>query len=456
MHHTPHVNEQAISLFASLPDALVAVDSGWRITALNHRAASLVQRTREEVLGKPFWETFPEALGAACEDQYQQALQTQVAVRFEVWSPTLNRWFQVTASPFHGGLVLFFQEMARRKHEAEAPWRLAALVEASEDAIIGHTLDGIITSWNGGAERLYGYRAEEALGQPIAMLAPPERSDEIPRLLDLLKQGQRIEQYETKRVRKDGTRLTVSITLSPIKDSTGHLIGASSVARDFTARKRIEEALRKRDVLVRTLLQQYPHGAVAVFDPDLRFLLAEGRGLEVVGLAPQRLVGKTLPELFPPEAVDAVTPYYRSAFAGESVQFECAFGGHVYAINAAPLPNQEGAIAAIIVVAQDITARKQAEEALRASQHLNQAILNALTAHIAVLNSAGTILAVNEAWRRFARDNSAARLALWLALRWGPTTWRCAERREERLPRKRRKHWWGFWPSCTGHAPTLP
>jgi PAS domain S-box-containing protein len=114
-----------MSLFASLPDAVVAVDSGWRITALNQRAASLVQQTREEVLGKPFWETFPEALGAACEQQYQQALQTQVAVRFEVCYPALHAWFQITASPSHGGLVLFFQEMTRHKHEAEAQWHIA-------------------------------------------------------------------------------------------------------------------------------------------------------------------------------------------------------------------------------------------------------------------------------------------------------------------------------------------
>jgi PAS domain S-box-containing protein len=407
MHHTPHLDAQAMSLFESLPDALVAVDTGWRITALNQRAASLVQQTREEVLGKPLWETFPEALGAACEQHYQQALQTQVTVRFEVWYPSLNRWFQVTASPSHGGLVLFFQEMTRRKHEAEARWWLAALLESSDDAIIGQTLDGIITSWNAGAERLYGYRAEEALGQPIALLAPPERLDEIPRLLDLLKQERRIDQYETERMRKDGTRLAVSTMLSPIKDATGHIIGASSVARDLTERKRIEEALRERDVLMRTLLQHHPNESVTIFDPDLRLLLAEGPGLEAVGLTPQRLVGKTLAELLPPEAVDAVTPYYRRAFAGESVQFEFAFGGHVYTINAAPLPNKEGTIAAIITVAQDITTQKRAEEALRASEHLSQAILDSLTANIAVLNPAGTIIAVNEAWRRFARDNSA-------------------------------------------------
>lgn len=406
MHHTPYVDVQAMALFESLPDAFVAVDSGWQITALNQLAASLVQQTGEEVLGKSFWEVFPEALGSACEQHYQQALQIRTAVRFEAFYPPPGTWFQVTASPSHKGLLLSFQEITRRKHEAEAQWWLAALVESSDEAIIGQTLDGIITSWNGGAERLYGYSTEEAPGQPVAMLAPPERVDEIPRLLDPLKQGRRIDHYKTEHVHKDGRRLTVSITLSPVKDAAGHIIGASSVARDITERKRTEEALRERDTLVHTLLQHFPNGSVNIFDLDLRYLLAEGVGLEPVGLSPQSIVGKTLAELFPPEAVDAVTPYYRRAFAGESVQFELAFGGHVYTINAAPLSSREGTIATIIAVAQDTTARKQAEETLRASEHLSQAILNSLPANIAVLNPRGAIIAVNEAWGRFARDNS--------------------------------------------------
>ena len=123
--------------------------------------------------------------------------------------------------------------------------QLAAIVDSSDDAIIGQTLEGVITSWNHGAERLYGYTAAEAIGQPIGILVPPIWLDEIPQILARLKQGECVDHYETQRVRKDGTHLDVSLTISPIRDSTGRVIGASKIARDITARKRADAALQQ-------------------------------------------------------------------------------------------------------------------------------------------------------------------------------------------------------------------
>jgi PAS domain S-box-containing protein len=128
--------------------------------------------------------------------------------------------------------------------------RLAAIVDSSDDAIIGKTLEGHITSWNRGAERLYGYTAAEVLGQPITLLIPPDLPDELPAILERLRRGEHIEHYETQRLRKDGTRIEVSLTISPIRDSTGRIIGASKIARDITDRKRADAALRQaRDSL---------------------------------------------------------------------------------------------------------------------------------------------------------------------------------------------------------------
>ena len=123
--------------------------------------------------------------------------------------------------------------------------RLAAVVEYSDDAIIGKTLDGIITSWNAGAEKLYGYSAEEAVGKHISILVPPDRSDEIPRILSLIRQEEVINRYETVRITKDGRRLDIYLSVSPIKDSTGRIVGASTIARDVTERKRTEENLHR-------------------------------------------------------------------------------------------------------------------------------------------------------------------------------------------------------------------
>lgn len=134
------------------------------------------------------------------------------------------------------------EAMRRAQERAE---QLAAIVESSDDAIVGKTLDGIFTSWNSGAERLYGYTKGEVIGRSIAMLIPPEVADETPALLAQLVQGERVEHYETLRRKKDGTIVNVSLIISPIKDHTGTITGASVIARDITARKKTEELLCK-------------------------------------------------------------------------------------------------------------------------------------------------------------------------------------------------------------------
>src|ERR1041384_926916 len=121
---------------------------------------------------------------------------------------------------------------------------LASIVDSSDDAIIAKTPDGAITSWNRGAERGYGYSAEEMIGQPVSILVPPESTDDMEDILARVKFGQRVEHYETVRRRKDGSLIDISLTVSPIFDSEGSLIGASSIARDITERKRAEEKLR--------------------------------------------------------------------------------------------------------------------------------------------------------------------------------------------------------------------
>jgi two-component system CheB/CheR fusion protein len=124
-----------------------------------------------------------------------------------------------------------------------AGW-LAAIVESSDDAIVSKRLDGTITSWNPAAERLFGYTAEEVIGRPISILAAPDREDEMPANLDRIRRGEKVERYETVRRRKDGSLVDISLTVSPIRDATGRIVGASKIARDITARKQAEERQR--------------------------------------------------------------------------------------------------------------------------------------------------------------------------------------------------------------------
>lgn len=132
-----------------------------------------------------------------------------------------------------------------------APEYLAAIVDSSDDAIIGKTLDGTIISWNKGAERIYGYTAEQVIGQPISILIPPDRPNELPTILSRLARGERIDHYLTKRARKDGKIIDVSVTISPVQDETGKIVGASAIARDVTAQEEMtKEALRIREQFI--------------------------------------------------------------------------------------------------------------------------------------------------------------------------------------------------------------
>jgi PAS domain S-box-containing protein len=141
------------------------------------------------------------------------------------------------------GVVLVFRDAAEQRKAHEALERLAAIVENSEDAIIGQAIDGTITSWNKGAERLYGFTSAEAVGRPISDFVPPDRRDEARDFIRRLKQGERIDHWDTVRMRKDGSFVDVSVQISPIRDRHGDVVGASKLARDITERKRQEAGL---------------------------------------------------------------------------------------------------------------------------------------------------------------------------------------------------------------------
>lgn len=144
---------------------------------------------------------------------------------------------------------------------------LAAIVESAEDAIVGKTLDGIVTSWNSAAERIFGYTAAEMVGRPISVLAAPETTDEMPRILDAIRHGGRIAHYETRRRRKDGQIIDVALAVSPIRDAGGHIVGASKIARDITEMKQRDAALARDEALLRAILETVPDGVV-VIDED--------------------------------------------------------------------------------------------------------------------------------------------------------------------------------------------
>jgi two-component system, chemotaxis family, CheB/CheR fusion protein len=244
-------------LFEEARDGILLLDPvSRRIVDANPFITQLLGYTREEFLGKELWQ-----FGLIENEQASHAAFRELQNRGHF------RYVDLTLRTKDGGAVeaqfvaaLYFEDgkqtlqcnirdISEQKRAEAAQAHLASIVESSDDAIVSKTLQGIITSWNKGAERLFGYAAAEIRGLPINTLIPPDRQEEEVQILERLGRGERIEHYETVRVKKDGTPIDVSLTISPIRDSSGQIIGASKVARDIGDRKRAEmereESLRR-------------------------------------------------------------------------------------------------------------------------------------------------------------------------------------------------------------------
>jgi PAS domain S-box-containing protein len=236
-----------------------------------------------------------------------------------------------------------------------------AVWEYTTDAMALSDPEGIVRAANPAYYQLYGYTPEEVIGSSFAMLFPEDqRAQAIAHYQMVFRDELAVPAYEATIRHKNGTERIVEAR-AEFLTLNGTRVAMLSVIRDITERRQNREALQEQQEFLQTLLEQFPTGAISVFDADLRYLVAEGKGLAQVGLSSHQLAGKTLAEVFPKEVVAYVTPLYQKAFQGEAVVFELSFGGHVYEIHAAPLKYARIAISAILVIAHDVTVRKQAE-----------------------------------------------------------------------------------------------
>jgi PAS domain S-box-containing protein len=248
------------TVLASIGDAVIATDRQSRVVFLNPVAAELTGWSEDEALGQDITVVFRmvnEVTRQSVENPIARVLREGIAVGLANQTLLLSRdgverLIDDSAAPIYDaqgqlhGVVLVFRDVTERRRAEAARTHLATIVESSDDAIIGKTLEGIITSWNRAAERLYGYTAAEMIGQPITRLIPPDLADDFPMIMTRLQRGDRIEHYETQRLAKDGTRIDVALTISPLRDQTGQIIGASKIARDITERRRAEAELARR------------------------------------------------------------------------------------------------------------------------------------------------------------------------------------------------------------------
>jgi PAS domain S-box-containing protein len=258
----------------SIGDAVIVTDVAGRVTFLNVVAEQLTGWSMADAKDQPFENIFRivnERSSNPVENPVAKVLETGGIVGLANHTVLLTRdgrRFPIddSGAPVRlpsgelVGVVVVFRDVTERKRaEHEHAW-LAAIIDSSDDAIASKTLDGIVTSWNPAARRLFGYEPEEIVGKPITTIIPPELHAEEVEILARLRRGERIDHYETVRLAKDGRRIDISLTVSPIKDDDGEVIGASKIARDITDRKRTEhllrEANRQKDEFLATLAHE--------------------------------------------------------------------------------------------------------------------------------------------------------------------------------------------------------
>ena len=318
-------------LLSGIGDGVIVTDAEGRVTCLSRAAERITGWPAQEARGAPFEQVFrtvDEHTGLAVEPPLAAASGTAEGAAVTTHAVLISRDglripIDARRTPMRAatdgpaGAVVIFRDVSERRRGERAGASLAALIESSHDAIISKTLDGIVTSWNPAAARLFGYTPEEIIGKPIATIIPPELRAEEAQILARLRRGERMDHYETVRLAKDGRRLEISLSVSPIKDESGTIVGSSKIARDITERRRIErelrEAERRKDILATTLqaerrfraLMDCAADAMVVVDGSGRIVQVNARTETLLGYRRQELIGEPIELLIPERYRDA-------------------------------------------------------------------------------------------------------------------------------------------------------
>ena len=366
---------------ASIGDGVITTDADGHVTFMNTVAETLTGWKEAEARGETLSEVFRivnERTRAVVENPCEKVMATGAIVGLANHTILIAKDgkeipIDDSAAPISDdagkvlGVVLVFRDATKERAATEALQRLAAIVEHSNDAVIGKTLEGTITSWNAAAKRMYGFTAEEAIGQPVSLIVPPDRRHELAGIMHRLRKGEPIEHLETVRLRKDGSRLDVSLAISPIKDPYGEVIGASKVARDISEAKRAHEAVERSQRHLDDFFEQAPV-AIHWAGSDGTILRANQAELDLLGYTKEEYVGRHIAEFHADQDVieDILARLARhEAIHSYEARLRCKDGTIKHVLIESNVHIENGAFVHTRCFTRDMTARKKAEDNLR-------------------------------------------------------------------------------------------
>jgi two-component system, cell cycle sensor histidine kinase and response regulator CckA len=391
-------------------DCIIWTDERGRIEEFNAAAERTFRLSRAAALGKDLSETIlPSALRPHLRSELFSSVASSgielVGNRLETkvvraGGGEFPAELTVTSAVIKGKtkFVVYVRDLTARQLAEHALVRLAAIVESSQDAIIGTDLDCQITSWNKGAEQMFGYTSAEAIGKDISLIAPPDRVEEAHRIREQAREGIPIQSFETVRVAKGGWRIEMSLSVSPVLDSDGVVVGASAIGRDITAYKHAQDALRKAN---QTSIYASPVPIIAV-DDKRQVTMWNPAAQAVFGWSEEEVLGRVNPITFKGGTEQAVALHKR-VFTGE-ILTGVELQGHkkngsavALSVSAAPLYDSQHKIRSIIGFLIDITEIKRTEETLRSTEQKYRTIFENAIEGIYQTTPQGTYISANPA-----------------------------------------------------------
>ena len=367
-------------LFESAQDGILILDADTgEVVDVNPFLLKLLGYSYSAICGQHIWELGVFKDIAASKDAFK-TLQDNEYIRYEdLPLESLDR--RPIAVEFVSNVYMVDQrkviqcnirDITARKRTDQRLRDLAAIVESSDDAIISKTLEGCILTWNKAAQRIYGYTAEEIVGQSVSILIPQDQPDEWSKILAKLKSGETVTHYETVRVRKDGECIHVSLAISPVNNAEARIVGASTIARDITERKRVEEALRESEEKYRRIVETANEG-ICVADGDYLVTYVNRKMADILGYLPEEIIGKPLGNFLFPEDLADYEEKVSHRIQGINETYESRFrrkdGGECWTnVSSTAISTEDGRFMGSFGMFSDITERKLAEDALRESE----------------------------------------------------------------------------------------